>query len=137
MYVTDTLVKNNLPLFSCPPLNTPSKQKLQLAALKKDHDLFSRLYLSCQTREGDLEQFFSHENQAVPPSLSQGGKLQLGNKADLMHCLEHMTETVNSSNPSESVILIDGVAVVHFLIPGKAKTFQDYASMVFIPYVIS
>ena len=28
-----------------------------------------------------------HENEVSPPSLSLGGKLRLGNKADLLGCL--------------------------------------------------
>ena len=56
--ITETLSKNNLPLFSRPTIKSPSKEKLQLAALKKDRELFMRLYVACQTRGGDLDQFF-------------------------------------------------------------------------------
>ena len=63
--ITETLPKNNLPLFSRPTIKSPLKEKLQLAAIKKDHDLFMRLYIACQTRSPDLDQFFSHEIQTV------------------------------------------------------------------------
>ena len=86
--VTQTIPKNKLPLFSRPPYKINSKQKAQLAALKSDCGLFSRLYISCQTRDGDIDNFFSHENQAAPPALSTGGKLCIGVKADLLCCLE-------------------------------------------------
>ena len=56
--ITETLSKNNLPLFSRPTIKSPSKEKLQLAALKKDRELFMRLYVACQTRGGDLNEFF-------------------------------------------------------------------------------
>ena len=56
--ITETLSKNNLPLFSRPTIKSPSKEKLQLAALKKDRDLFMRLHIACQTKDGDLDQFF-------------------------------------------------------------------------------
>ena len=56
--ITETLSKNNLTLFSRPTMKSPSKEKLQLAALKKDRDFFMRLYVGCQTRGGDLDQFF-------------------------------------------------------------------------------
>ncbi|QQP49809.1 uncharacterized protein LOC103506659 [Caligus rogercresseyi] len=46
--VTDTIYKNKMPLFSHPPVKTQSKQKIQLDALKRDCNLFSRLYVSCQ-----------------------------------------------------------------------------------------
>ena len=74
--------------FSRPPVKMQSKQKNQLDALKSECGLFSRMYISCQTRHGDLDEFFSHENHAVQPALSTGGKLRVGVKSDLLHCLE-------------------------------------------------
>ena len=65
-----------------------SKQKNQLAARNSDRGLFSRLYISCQTRHGDLDEFFSHEKHAVQPALSTGGKLRVGVKSDLLYFLE-------------------------------------------------
>ena len=35
-----------------------------------------------------MEEFFSHENQAVPPSLSRDGGLYIGIKSQLMDILE-------------------------------------------------
>ncbi|KAK2149322.1 hypothetical protein LSH36_455g04006 [Paralvinella palmiformis] len=73
--VTDTLPKNKLPRFSRSQTKTQSKQQMQLAAVKSDCSLFSRLYIACQSCDGDLDQFFSHENQTAPPGLSTGGNL--------------------------------------------------------------
>ena len=56
--------------FSRPPAKMQSKQKNQLTALKSDCGLFSRLYISCRTRHGDLYELFSHENHAVQTALS-------------------------------------------------------------------
>ena len=78
--ITEVLSKNKLALFSSPPVKTPSKQKTQITALKSDCNLFSRLYIACQTRDGDPDSFFKHENQNTPPSLSLGGKIRLGTK---------------------------------------------------------
>lgn len=61
--ITETLQKNKLPLFSWPPVKVESKQKAQLAALKSDCSLFSRLYISCQTRDGDIDSFFAHDQK--------------------------------------------------------------------------
>ena len=50
---------------------------------------FSRLYIACQTRDRNLEDFFRHENQVSPPSLSDDGKLHLSMKSmksDLLTC---------------------------------------------------
>ena len=94
--VTQTIPKNKWP-----PVKSKSKDKEQLAALKSDSGLFSRLYISCQTRDGDMDNFFSHENQAAPPALSTGGKMRLGVKADLLRCLESdlLENNVNNRAP--------------------------------------
>ena len=135
--ITETLSKNNLPLFSRPTIKSPSKEKLQLVALKKDRELFMRLYVACQTRGGDLDQFFSHEIQAVPPALSCGGKQRIGTKADLLHCFESCVASKPQSTPEVDAIILDGAVVVHMLHPGTAKTFQEYADFVFGPYISS
>ena len=46
--ITDVIHKNKLVLLSHPPPKPPSKQKMQVTALKNDCNLFSRLYISCQ-----------------------------------------------------------------------------------------
>ena len=132
--ITETLPKNKLPLFSRPPVKTQSKQKEQLAALKSDCGLFLRLYISCQTRHGDLDQFFSHENHAAPPALSTGGKLRIGVKADLIHCLES-SQSEDRSAPLLDAAVLDGAAIVQMLNCGTSKTFQEYADTVFAPYI--
>jgi hypothetical protein len=133
--VTDVLKKNKLPLLSRSTVKTaPSKGKLQLQAMKSDCNLFSRLYLACQARDGDVDQFFCHENNLCPPSLSLGGKLRLGTKADLMPCLE--TDVVApADSPVVDAKFLDEAAIVQMLNPGTAKTFQEYADQVFVPHV--
>ena len=132
--IAETLPKNKLPLFSRPPVKTQSKQKEQLAALKSDCGLLLRLYISCQTRHGDLDQFFSHENHAAPPALSTGGKLRIGVKADLLHCLES-SQSEDRSAPLLDATVLDGAAIVQMLNCGTSKTFQEYADTVFAPYI--
>ena len=121
-----TLLKNMLPLFSRPPVKIKSKQKAQLAALKSDCGLFSRLYISCQPRDGDIVNFFSHENQAAPPAQSTGGKMRFGVKADLLRCLESDLLETNSAP------VLDGAAVVQMLNPGTSRTLKE---RVFAPYI--
>ncbi|CAC5388313.1 unnamed protein product [Mytilus coruscus] len=67
------------------------------------------------TRGGDLEDFFAHENNINPPALSQNGKMRLGTKSDLL--------------------IIDGAAIVKMLKPSISRTFDDYADLVFCPYI--
>ena len=63
----DTIQKNKLPLFSSPPATKEkSSDKLKIASLKSSFSLFSRLSVSCQVRDGDLEGFFGEENHNFP-----------------------------------------------------------------------
>ena len=66
--VTDPLKKNNLPTFST-TRRAASKDQAKFKLLKEDFSLFGRLYIACQTRDGNLDEFFSYENQPWPPSL--------------------------------------------------------------------
>ena len=80
-----TLKRNKLAPFDKKNFQTLSKSKKQVASLKNDCFLFSQLYIGCQTRSGNIDEFFDHENQSAPPSLSDGGKLKFGSKSDLLH----------------------------------------------------
>ena len=126
--------KEQTSLFSRPPPREKSRASLQVSSFKNDVSLFSRLYIACQSRDGNLDDFFQHENQACPPSLSNLGKLRQGNKADLLSCLENYTESP-PSQPTVVVTILNGAVVVNFLKPVGAKTFDDYAVKVFLPYI--
>ena len=67
--VSDTISKNSMPLLNRPSKRTPSKATQMITSLKSDCALFSRLYIVCRTRDGDLDNFFKHANHAYPPSL--------------------------------------------------------------------
>ena len=132
--VTDVIKLNKFALFSNPK-KSPSKEKQGVASLKQNCTLFSQLYISCQVRQGNLEEFFAHENQAFPPFISKFGDLRLGVKSDLMKCLDSLT-TNPSITPVVDAILIDGAALVNMLKPsGACKTFSDYANQVYLPYI--
>jgi len=60
--------------------------------MKNDLTSFPRLYIDCQNRSENLDEFFRRENQAYPPDLSHVGRLHLGSKSDLLVCLERVAE---------------------------------------------
>lgn len=135
----DPIKRNKLPLFKTPLKKVPSKEKQKITSLKTDCALFSRLFISCQTRNEDLDEFFSHENQGCPPSLSQNGELLLpSSKSDLLDCLAMAPSSQPTSNIPQciDVIVLDGAAIINMLKPAKdIKTFGDYIHQVFIPYI--
>ena len=132
--LSEPIRKNKLPLFSRPLPRAKSKSSLQVSTLKSDVSLFSRLFIACQSRDGDLDEFFRHENQQFPPSLSNFGKLRHGTKADLLSCLKNYSKSA-PLQPDAEVAILDGAVVVNFLQPLAAKTFHDYAVKVFLPYI--
>ena len=131
----DPIKRKKLPLFSSPPpAKAKSSDKMQKTTLKSNCSLFSRLYVSCQIRDGDLEKFFCHENQSFPPALSQYGKLRSGTKSDMVPCLERLSP-VQAQMPSVEALLLDGAAIVNMLKPGPSRTFEEYSQSVFLPHV--
>jgi len=123
-HLGELIKKNKLQLFGQPPARNKSKSKLQ--SLESDCGLFSRMYIACQSRDGDLNEFFTHENQRCPPSLSQDGKLRHGKKSDLLDCLTSCVECITDA-PESNVIILDGAVLVNMLKPVACKTFNDYA----------
>ena len=112
--IQQPIKKNFLPLFKQPLSRKLTKKKQQIAGLKSDCNLFSQLYIASQFRDGDLEDFFSHENQPWPPSLSEHGKLRLPTKkSDLLKCIS--METTAEPPSTFDVKVMDGPAIVHAL----------------------
>ena len=131
--LTDTIPKNKLSLFG--NMNRQStKGKSQVVSLQNDCNLFARMYIGCQARDGSLEEFFKHENQVCPPSLSSMGKLRIGQKSELLDCLyKHSSH----ENPAVDMKVLDGPVIVNMLTPNsRTKTFHDYATGIFLPYII-
>ena len=66
------------------------------------------------------------------------GNIRLGKKSDLVGCLEDLIPPrENASSPAVEVVILDGTAIVNMLAPGTTKTFSEYATQVFLPYVKS
>ena len=82
-----------------------------------DLALFSRLYIVCQTRGGNLEEFFRHENQPWPSSLAKLGDLRSGSKADLVISLISQTRSRALPGPDQlsNTPADDDAAISHSL----------------------
>ena len=132
------LPRNKLPLFSYKPVSNKKNVNLKVSELKTDCELFSRLMLNiaCQSRNGDIDEFFSHENQSYPPSLSHQGSLRLGTKSDLIACLCKTVDTqIGAETPNIDALIVDGAVIVQMLQPGCSRTFNEYFDMIFVPYI--
>ena len=56
--VNHTAHKNNLPLLTYKSGKKPIKSTSKICNLQNDVHLFSRIYISCQTRDSDVDAFF-------------------------------------------------------------------------------
>ena len=79
------ITRNKFTLFD----STKIKRKGNQSTLKDDCNLFSKLFISCQIRQVDLPEFFSHENQSFPAALSLRGGLYQTQKSDLRVWNQH------------------------------------------------
>eukprot|EP00794_Sanderia_malayensis_P014494 gene14494-16001_t len=132
--LTDTIKRNKLYIFDA--VKGPKKQTTQIRNLKSDVNLFSRLFIACQNREGKLEDFFQHENQSFPPALSQNNELRSGNKANLLKYFEAKVDSATMSDiPAADIMIIDGAALINGLPPIRGTTFKQYASDKFLPFL--
>ena len=92
------------------------------------------MYIACQIRDSNLDEFFSHENKSFPPLLSKNSDLRSGIKSDILTCLEDVHPCSLEKPPVYSVIL-DGPVIVNMLSPVNCSTFRDYASKVFSLFI--
>lgn len=133
--IHDPIHKNNVPLFSKSNGRSLSNQQKKISFLQKNVSIFSQLYIAMQTRDGDMDDFFAHEVQPFPPSLSDDGNIRLPSaKSDLLKCLPR---TIDAKPPNFfDCKVLDGAVVVHSLAIAGAITFDDYAEQVFIPHLL-
>ena len=133
--IDDSIRRNKLKVFNTSTPRSVSKGKQEQTSIRSDVALFSRLYKGCETRDGNLEEFFRHENLSVgqswgtPPALSDGESLRLGTKRDLLEDLSNP----QLEAPDTTCLVLDGAVIVRMLKPAVAKNFDDYAQDVFIP----
>ena len=112
------------------------KETTQVACLKNNMYLFSRNFIPCQNRDGDLDNFFQHENQDYPPYISIFNELRSGNKADLLKYLEKKADSPTLSEPPQSdTVIIDGPATVNVLKSDGGMAFKGHAVNKFTPRI--
>ena len=99
--------------------------------MKSDVELFSRLYISCQTRDGNLEDFCLHGHQRSP--VEEDYTLVQRN---ILTCLVDLSPYQTKTSDATCIVL-DGAAIIQMMKPSAAKTSDEYAQQVFIPYLSS
>lgn len=131
--IHEPIKKNSLAVFKKKHRIT-SQQGKKVKILQNNVALFGQLYVATQSRDGDLDEFFAHEIQSFPPSLSDFGKLHLpSKKSDLLEQLCRTDETEHP--PAFDCKVLDGAVTAHSLPTSAVSTFNEYADKVFLPYL--
>ena len=110
MSIHDTISKNILTLFKRQQPKQIVKASLKLTAVASDRCVPVRR--SFIQYDGDLEEFFQHDNQPYPPSLSEFGGLRFGKKSLMIACVKKDTPPLPPP-ASQDVQVFDGAAIVH------------------------
>ena len=120
----DSISKNYLKLFR--HRNDVSRKSQEINSSKSDCRLYGNLYIACQERKGDLEEFFQHENNSYPPAISEYEKLRNCNsKSDFLGCIKEIHEP-SRAKPTAECSIIDGAAFVNVHQPRTSKNFVEY-----------
>ena len=137
--LSDVIPRAKLFTFNNRPPADLKKGVDKLGSAKLNAALITKLFISLQARpDADIIEFFKHENQREPPSLSDRGKLRSGTKSDILGCLPGMPRPGRSLASKEaSVIVLDMAAVIHIIKPQRASVFGEYTQMHLLPYLHS
>ena len=132
--VYETLKRNKLSLFRNKNTVTISKTQLKVTSLKQDCHLFSSLFVACQSRDGDMAQFFADENHTYPPALSVYGDLRIAHKSEIWKILSNISEPLNV-RPTCIAEVLDGAAVVQCIVSRASSNFDQYCNTEFLSFV--
>jgi len=98
----DRFKRNNISPINDSAAHSDSRARRKIVSLKNDFSLFSVLLLSALSRNFDLDNFFMHENQAVPPNLSENGCLRRCTKSDALKCFEGLVPYRSKEFPEKN-----------------------------------
>ena len=86
--IQDTIKRNSFPLPKHPQRKKQPKQGKKIEFFQINVALFRKLFIAHQYREAALNEFFCHETQAFPPSLSEFGELyNPDTRSQLLDCM--------------------------------------------------
>ena len=132
----NTIRRNNLQLFNTSSSKTADRSTSRVTCLKTNVSLFSRMYISWQLRDSDMDEFLIHEDHAWPPSsASNSTVIHTTTGSDLISCVESIVPS-ETNFPNVDVKIIDVAGVVHRLEPRKAHTLAKITvKYLFLPLI--
>ena len=132
--VHDVIKQNKLSLYRRKLATKRDTGKVKETLLKQGCHLFSSLFIAFQTRKGDIDHFFMHENRPYPPALSNLDEMRHNNKSDMLKIFSNKCDTQYEDQGVTAVVL-DGAAIVQMIPPTSSKTFKGYCENEFSTYI--
>ena len=133
--ISEPIKKNKLSLLSRPSQREKSKTSLQVSSLKSDCSLLSRLYIACQSRDGNLQDFYWTWKSGMSPTFISAWQAQIGNQGryfgmprEQLYCSQRWSPKSWRHNPRWS-------SGCQLFKPNATKIFDEYAIKIFLPYV--
>lgn len=121
-----------------------NKEKMKLASANMDSNLFCKLFIASSVREGSVADFFMHENNQHPPSISEFGSLRQHTfNDDMIKCLLKTNKSTQSTGFSTGVevtatcLILNAVHHVQSQLPTSVMTVKDYSEKLFDRFVDS
>ena len=81
------------------------------------------MYISTQIKDGDMDQFFSHETLKYPPELTKCGEMRSGENSNFLRCLQVVSP--QSHLRSVSTAAFKRSVLVNKIKPKKNHIFGD------------
>lgn len=109
---------------------------MRLTSANADSNLFCRLFIACQSREGNVDEFFKHENNMNPPSISEFGKIRTsaGGPDELVKCFYKsgmLENPASKEDISASTWVVNASSLSLDLPPKSDMTVKEYSETVF------
>lgn len=140
--------QSQLGIFKVKAAKKVNKDKMKLADANMDSNVFCKLFIACSARKGNVEDFFMHENNRYPPSISELRNLrQPATKDDAVNYLlkpRKMTKSSHSESEIPSLVVKDNdievtaTALILNLFPhvqgafpANIMTVKDYSEKIF------
>lgn len=120
-----------------------NKDKMKLLHANADSNLFCKLYIASQARKGNVFEFFNHENNKNPPSISEFGRPRKPTGADdILRCLSNektrsMTVCPTSVEVKATALIINASSIAQDLIPKTYMTVKDYSDYIFNEFIVT
>lgn len=134
--IHQTIKQSQLCIFKVKAEKKVNKEKMKLAAANTDSNLFCKLFIACGARKGDVTEFFKHENNRYPPSLSEFGSLRKPND-DLVMCLlkpkkiDQPYRSQSDSPETASALIMNALSHIQMVFPATPMTVKDYSEQIF------